>query len=255
MICDIVNQTSNFINTESPLYYLNFSTHFNNPKCVSPSCTSLNPKHISPKNIVLCEESNSTDTHVLVPITVPIKSGENDYHGDVGLNNITSPKILFNMNPQDDVCHLSCDPLTPANCKLNVFATIFTPSTHYVTDKECDTESELTSNTSLSINEVRRKYSNKIILAHININSIRNKFEMLCEFIDGNIDILLISETKIDESFPSSQFFIPGFSTPFRYDRSGNAGGLLFYVRQDIPAKIIKTDYIIQIINHILFSP
>ena len=146
--------------------------------------------------------------------------------------------------PQDDVCHLSCDPLPPVNCKLNVFATTFIPSAHYVNDKECYTESELTSNTSLSLNEVRRKYSNKIILAHININSIRNKFEMLCEFIDGNIDILLISETKIDESFPPSQFFIPGFSTPFRYDRSGNAGGLLFYVRQDIPAKIIKTDYI-----------
>ena len=63
---------------------------------------------------------------------------------------------------------------------------------------------------------------------------------MVCEFIQGNLDILLISETKIDESFPSAQFIIPGFFTPFRYDKSSNSGGLLLYVRKDIPAKIIK---------------
>ena len=112
MICDIVNPaTNNLINTESPLYYLNFSTHFNNLKSVSPRCMSLNPKHISPKNIIFHEDANSTDTHVFVPITVPMKSGEISYHGDAG---------------QADVHDLSCDPLTPANCKLNVFATPFT---------------------------------------------------------------------------------------------------------------------------------
>ena len=92
-----------------------------------------------------------------------------------------------------------------------------------------------------SICEVRKNYINNIILAHININSIRNKFEMLCEYIRGNVDLLLISETKIDESFPSSQFHIPGFSTPFRRDRSCNGGGLLLYIREDIPAKIIES--------------
>ena len=34
------------------------------------------------------------------------------------------------------------------------------------------------------------------------------------------IFILLISETKIDESFPSPQFHIFGYSTPFRLDRT-----------------------------------
>ena len=138
------------------------------------------------------------------------------------------------------------------NCKLNVFAPTFTPSIYYVNDNESDAESELTPVTALSLNEVRRKYSNKIILAHININSIRNKFEMLCEFIHGNIDILLISETKIDDSFPTSQFMIPGFTTPFRYNRSCNGGGLLLYVREDIPAKIIKTEILKIMLNYFL---
>ena len=57
-------------------------------------------------------------------------------------------------------------------------------------------------------------------MAHLNINSIRNKIELLSEAVTGNIDILMISETKIDESFPTSQFIISGFSSPLRLDRS-----------------------------------
>ena len=74
-----------------------------------------------------------------------------------------------------------------------------------------------------------------------NINSIRNKFEALSSFVTDNIDILLISETKIDSTFPDGQFLITGFSTPFRKDRNANGGGLLLYVRNDIPTKLLKT--------------
>ena len=49
---------------------------------------------------------------------------------------------------------------------------------------------------------------NRIILGHLNINSLRNKFESLQEQIIGNVDILLISETKLDNSFPNGQFLI-----------------------------------------------
>ena len=79
------------------------------------------------------------------------------------------------------------------------------------------------------------KNVDKIVHGHININSIRNKFEVLVDLIRDKIDILLISETKIDNSFPTSQFGIQGY-TPFRLDRSAN-GDLLLYTRNDIPAK------------------
>ena len=68
---------------------------------------------------------------------------------------------------------------------------------------------------------------------------MRNKFEMLAEGIGGNIDILLVSETKIDESFPIAQFKLNGFSMPYRLDRNKNGGGLLLYVREDISSKIL----------------
>ena len=75
----------------------------------------------------------------------------------------------------------------------------------------------------------------KIIVCHLNINSIRNKFDALSFIIDTNIDILLISETKLGDSFSSPQFRLKGFCTPYTLDRNSKGGGLLLYFREDIP--------------------
>ena len=64
------------------------------------------------------------------------------------------------------------------------------------------------------LNSLRKDNLDKLIFAHLNINSIRNKFNYLSEQIRGNVDILLVSETKIDDSFPQGQFVIDGFSAP-----------------------------------------
>ena len=58
------------------------------------------------------------------------------------------------------------------------------------------------------------------------------------ELIKGFVDVFMISETKLDDSFPEGQFFICGYHTPFRYDQNGNDGGILLYFREDIPAKV-----------------
>ena len=59
--------------------------------------------------------------------------------------------------------------------------------------------------------------------------------------IKDNIDILLISETKIDSSFPTVQFHRDGY-TIHRRGRNENGGGLLLYVREDVPSTLLKTD-------------
>ena len=56
------------------------------------------------------------------------------------------------------------------------------------------------------------------------------------------MDILLISETKIDESFPLSQFTIDGFSMPYRRDRNDHGGEILVYFRNNITAKLSKLE-------------
>ena len=51
--------------------------------------------------------------------------------------------------------------------------------------------------------------------------------------INKNIDPLLISETKTDSSFPSVQFHLEGYATPYRLDTNANGGGIQLYTRED----------------------
>ena len=50
--------------------------------------------------------------------------------------------------------------------------------------------------------------------------------------IKGFADVFIISQTKLDGSFPGGQFFIKGYHTPFKFDQNGNGGGILIYVMQ-----------------------
>ena len=95
-----------------------------------------------------------------------------------------------------------------------------------------------------TLKKLRIKNLNRVIISQSNINSIRNKIELLSEAILGNIDILMVSETKTDMSFPTSQFVIQGFATPFRLDRTNTGGGILVYVRVDIPSKLLNILYV-----------
>ena len=69
---------------------------------------------------------------------------------------------------------------------------------------------------------------------------MRNKFSSLHLAVLSKTDILLLSETQIDDSFPDSQFFAEGFKM-YHKDRTKTGGGLLLYVNEDIPGKIINS--------------
>ena len=70
-------------------------------------------------------------------------------------------------------------------------------------------------NRQIVLNSLRKDNLDKLIFAHLNINLIRNKFVYLFEQIRGNVDILLVLETKIDDSILQGQFVIDGFSAPY----------------------------------------
>ena len=65
--------------------------------------------------------------------------------------------------------------------------------------------------------------------------------------VNGFVDILLITECKLDDSFPTAQFYMQGYSSPFRLDRNSYGGGILLYVREDTPAKPIGNRSLIKI--------
>ena len=92
------------------------------------------------------------------------------------------------------------------------------------------------------LENLRWKNKNRPIIAQLNINSLRNKFGFLSSQITKYVDMLLLSETKLDDSFRIGQFSLNGYSKPFRLDRSSNGGAILLYVRDDIPSRLL-TDY------------
>ena len=99
-------------------------------------------------------------------------------------------------------------------------------------DTPCDTLNGL--------HKQRLNHPKNAIIGHLNINSIRNKFSGFKDLVVKETDICLLSETKIDDTFPNSQFFAEGYKM-FRKDRNKNGGGLILYVNEDIPGKLINS--------------
>ena len=97
-------------------------------------------------------------------------------------------------------------------------------------------------NASDLLKNIRVSNVNRLIFGQLNINSIRNKFDALKYIVSGNLDILVITESKLDDSFPVGQFSMQGYAPPFRLDRKTNGGGgVLIYVRNDIACRELKT--------------
>ena len=86
---------------------------------------------------------------------------------------------------------------------------------------------------------LRVKNVNRLIIENLNINSVSNKFDQLKSFVQGKFDILIVTETKLDSIFPTSQFMIDGYSEPYRFDRNRNGDGVLIYIREDISSKLL----------------
>ena len=82
-----------------------------------------------------------------------------------------------------------------------------------------------------NLKSLRRRNFNKLVRGHLTINSLMNKFDTLTQQISGNVDILMLWETKPDRSFPEGQFLIPGYSAPYRIDRICHGGGLMLFVK------------------------
>ena len=66
------------------------------------------------------------------------------------------------------------------------------------------------------LNNIRQKHYNMLVIAQLNITSLRNKFSSLSTILKDYADLLLISETKIDSSFPTAQFHIDGYKFLYR---------------------------------------
>ena len=83
----------------------------------------------------------------------------------------------------------------------------------------------------------KKSNHNRLIFSTLNVNSVPNKLDDIRTTIADFVDILIITDSKLDQSFPESQFFLNRFSKSFRKDRNRHGSRLLMYIKKDIPQK------------------
>ena len=69
---------------------------------------------------------------------------------------------------------------------------------------------------------------------NVNINSIRNKFDLLIEQIKGSNDKLVFWQIRLDKPFPICQFKITGYVFPFHLNPDQLTEELLWYLSEKI---------------------
>ena len=82
--------------------------------------------------------------------------------------------------------------------------------------------------------------TNDFIVVHFNIDSILaegrlEQLNIVCKTM--NLDCLIITESKLDESIPDSQIKIENFHEPLRRDRNRHGGGCLIYLSEKLVFK------------------
>ena len=98
------------------------------------------------------------------------------------------------------------------------FRSAYTSSTRKILIKKDNIG--LVSSGSEALSEYRLKYVNNPLIGYLNINSLRNEIVDLREIIlEISLDYLVLSETKIDQGFPTAEFYIKGYEVRTRRDR------------------------------------
>ena len=156
--------------------------------------------------------------------TYSISCNENVAYSD----NTQSREFLWPMNTQNKIQQNEmCNPIsTLSNNTLEI-------------------QNNLHEDPKSTLSALRAKNIDRPIIACINIIFLENKFEILKSIIKDNVDILFVSETKLDNTFPLDQFAIEGYSAPIRRDRdccgNGRGGGVMFFIREDLPYKELES--------------
>ena len=89
--------------------------------------------------------------------------------------------------------------------------------------------------------ELRPQYTKNLLIGYLNINSLRNKIsDLRVLLVDLQLDYFVISETKLDDSFPSAQFVIQNYKIRARRDADGHGGGLIEFVKRGVICKRVN---------------
>ena len=146
-------------------------------------------------------------------------------------------ELNISSDQNDDSCQTQDSNCDETNSNVNPFADfpLVTESTigNVSVSEDIDDPQSI-------LDGLKKKNMERPVIAHLNINSISSKFEPLMSIIKDNVDFLLITESKLDDTFPVGQFQIEGFTRPIRLDRTRSGGGIIIFVRDDLTCNELK---------------
>ena len=91
-----------------------------------------------------------------------------------------------------------------------------------------------------AVKKFRDESIRNFIFGHLNVNWLSSKcIEVKEVLLEGKIDFLALTETKLNSSFPTSQFAVENYVIS-RLDRPNNlgGGGILCYINSSIPNRM-----------------
>ena len=152
-------------------------------------------------------------------------------------NTIDSSEILTENRTVSLNCSYSCDDETSV---CNAASTIECNSNNnssmpHSTENSNSKVSEPLENPNEDLLKFAKIHAKNLVFSHLNINSLSSKFMEIHQILHkGFSDILFLSETKLDDSYPNAQFHVNQFLI-HRLDRNAHGGGLICYVKESIP--------------------
>ena len=228
------------------------------PLDTSSECTVLDqtPDNDNPLTPILSDQSDKDDSNIIFPFsdiyepnnekTTILKSNLNPEARIFDLEKV-SPILNPVINPrlEDEPCvhDLSTPLISMCNSILDITNSEFGKMHDHIleTGNVLSSESSETHDPKKILCDLKHKNADRPIIGQLNINSIASKFEPLVSLFKDNVDLLMVSETKVDNTFPLEQFKIEGYSRPIRLDRNRNGGGVMVFPRIDLPCHELKS--------------
>ena len=88
------------------------------------------------------------------------------------------------------------------------------------------------------IEKIRCAYRSNMIISHLNVNSLNPKFDEIRDLIVRcKFEVMVLSETKLDESHNDALYQIDNYNM-YRQDKRSNSGGMLIYVSKILPSTL-----------------
>ena len=151
------------------------------------------------------------------------------------------------MTNEPDFLLSNVEPLSNANdflnnscilsASLNDLSTLDSPVRNNASPRQSLGEPETLSDIDKFF-DLRIKYHNNPLVCFLNINSIRNKIIDLRIVMERCLpDLLVVIETKLNETFKTETLLVNGYKKPIRRDRTEHGGGIMLYVRKGIVSK------------------